>query len=168
MGDQRGEQFVHQRHKPTSQGGARELIVACPQLRSNINVARIVRAATCSGVQRMIVAGNPKIDPKVARNGLDQIEIERRRSLAPVLSQFRAEGVPIVGLERTTNSTLLSEFQFPRHCVLLVGHERLGISEELLGLVDHVVEIPVFGLPYSFNVATATAMALYEYCRQHG
>ena len=26
--------------------------------------------------------------------------------------------------------------------------------------------IPVFGLPYSYNVATATAMALYEYCRQ--
>jgi tRNA G18 (ribose-2'-O)-methylase SpoU len=24
----------------------------------------------------------------------------------------------------------------------------------------------VFGLPYSHNVATATAMAMYEYCRQ--
>jgi len=29
-----------------------------------------------------------------------------------------------------------------------------------------VIEIPVFGLPYSYNVATATALALYEYCRQ--
>jgi tRNA G18 (ribose-2'-O)-methylase SpoU len=30
-----------------------------------------------------------------------------------------------------------------------------------------VVEIPVYGLPYSYNVATATAMALYEFCRQY-
>jgi hypothetical protein len=88
------DQFVHQRHKPTSEGGARELILACPPLRSNINVARIVRAATCSGVQRMIVSGNPKIDPKVARDGLEHIEIENRRSLLPVLKQFRADGVP--------------------------------------------------------------------------
>ena len=28
------------------------------------------------------------------------------------------------------------------------------------------VEIPVWGLPYAYNVANATAMALYEYCRQ--
>ncbi|MEM1304885.1 MAG: TrmH family RNA methyltransferase, partial [Planctomycetota bacterium] len=25
---------------------------------------------------------------------------------------------------------------------------------------------PVWGLPHSYNVATATCMALYEYCRQ--
>jgi tRNA G18 (ribose-2'-O)-methylase SpoU len=30
-----------------------------------------------------------------------------------------------------------------------------------------VVEIPVYGLPYSFNAATATSMAIYEYCRQY-
>jgi len=36
----------------------------------------------------------------------------------------------------------------------------------LLELMDEVVEIPVYGLPMSYNVATATAMAVYEYCRQ--
>ena len=34
-------------------------------------------------------------------------------------------------------------------------------------MLDDVVEIPVWGMPYSYNVATATAMALYEYCRQY-
>ena len=36
----------------------------------------------------------------------------------------------------------------------------------VLRMLDDVVEIPVYGLPHSYNVATATAMALYEYCRQ--
>ena len=43
------------------------------------------------------------------------------------------------------------------------GAEQLGID---MG-EDDVVEIPVYGLPHAYNVATATAMALYEYCRQY-
>ena len=34
-------------------------------------------------------------------------------------------------------------------------------------LLDQTVEIPVYGLPYAHNAATATAMALYEFCRQY-
>ena len=37
----------------------------------------------------------------------------------------------------------------------------------MLRLLDHAVEIPVYGLPYAHNAATAAAMALYEYCRQY-
>ena len=48
----------------------------------------------------------------------------------------------------------------------MIGNERTGLTEELLAQLDDVVEIPVWGLPYSYNVATATAMTLYEYCRQ--
>jgi tRNA G18 (ribose-2'-O)-methylase SpoU len=47
-----------------------------------------------------------------------------------------------------------------------LGHERDGLNPDVLRLLDHVVEIPVYGLPFSHNVATAAAMALYEYCRQ--
>ena len=48
----------------------------------------------------------------------------------------------------------------------MIGNERLGLTDEELSLIDHVCEIPVYGLPYSYNVHTATAMALYEYCKQ--
>ena len=49
----------------------------------------------------------------------------------------------------------------------MIGNERAGLAEDELALMDDCVEIPVWGLPYSYNVATATAMALYEYCRQY-
>jgi tRNA G18 (ribose-2'-O)-methylase SpoU len=47
-----------------------------------------------------------------------------------------------------------------------VGNERTGLTEDILKIMDDVVEIPVYGLPHSFNAATAASMALYEYCRQ--
>jgi tRNA G18 (ribose-2'-O)-methylase SpoU len=48
----------------------------------------------------------------------------------------------------------------------VIGNERLGVEDEVLRMLDRTVEIPVYGLPYAHNAATATAMALYEYCRQ--
>ncbi len=136
-------------------------------MRSNVNLSRIVRVASCCGVPKLIACGNAKVDPKIARDGIEQVEIVRRRSLLPVLKELRGEGYCLVGLEQTSNSTSLYEFMFPRKAVLVVGHERTGIAEDILAMLDEVVEIPVYGLPYSFNVATSVAMSLYEYCRQY-
>jgi tRNA G18 (ribose-2'-O)-methylase SpoU len=162
-------EFEHQRHKPPlSLAGARQLVLACPPMRSNVNLSRIVRAAGCCGVGRMIVCGKPKIDRKIARDAMDRVQVDFRRSLPPVLRRLKAEGYELVGLEQTSGSQCLYDFRFRPRTVLVIGHERLGITEDVLKLLNHVVEIPVYGLPHSYNAATAAAMALYEYCRQHG
>ncbi|QDU95766.1 TrmH family RNA methyltransferase [Lignipirellula cremea] len=160
-------EFEHLRHKPLSPlERPREILVACPVLRSNINLSRVVRLASCCGVTRMIVCGSAKIDPKIARDGAEQVFIERRNSLPPVLKKYKAEGYTLVGLEQTTSSQNLHHFSYERKTILVLGHERTGLTDDVLSLLDATVEIPVWGLPFSYNVATAAAMALYEYCRQ--
>jgi tRNA G18 (ribose-2'-O)-methylase SpoU len=160
--------FHHLRHKPPVElARPREIVLACPPMRSNVNLSHMVRTAGCCGVPKMIVCGPAKIDAKIARDGAEQVALEAHRTLAPVLRRLKEEVYSLVGLEQTTNSVSLYNFSFPRRCVLIVGHEREGLTEDLLALLDHAVEIPVYGLPYSYNVATAAAMALYEYCRQY-
>ena len=160
--------FIHQRHKPPSEVlQPRELIVACSPMRSNVNLSRIVRAAACCGVQTLVACGNPKIDPKIARDGMHEIDLLIKRSLPPVLKEFQKQGYRLVGLEQTTNSHNMHTYTFPERTVLVIGNERKGITEEVLALLDDVVEIPVYGKPFSYNAATATCMALYEYCRQY-
>ena len=144
----------------------REIVLVCPQFKSNVNLSRIVRLASCCAVNRIIVAGTNKIDPKIARDGVDSITLERRRSLPPVLKRLKEGGFHLVGLEQTTESHSLHEFQFHRRTALVIGHERNGIVDEELHLLDQAIEIPVYGMPYSYNVVTATTMAMYEYCRQ--
>jgi tRNA G18 (ribose-2'-O)-methylase SpoU len=159
--------FVHQRHKPVQKlERPRELIVACAPLRSNVNLSRIVRVASCAGLERVIACGTAKVIGKIARDGADTIRVEVHRTLAPVLEDLKRDGYQLVGLEQTTGSESLHTFRFDRQTVLVVGNERTGLTDDVLMLLDHAVEIPVYGLPYSYNVATATAMALYEYCRQ--
>jgi tRNA G18 (ribose-2'-O)-methylase SpoU len=117
-------------------------------------------------VTRLIACGNAKIDRTIARDGADQVRIEVHRTLPPVLKELKSDGYVLVGLEQTTNSQNLHKYHFGRRTALVIGNERLGLTEEELTLVDVVVEIPVWGLPYAYNVANATAMVLYEYCKQ--
>lgn len=167
MQDDGGEQFEHLRHKPPRElSQPRELLVVCAPLRSNINLSRIVRTASCCGLTRVICTGHARLDRKIARDGADAIAIEVHRTLPPVLAALRREGYRLVGLEQTTGSRDLHAYQFSRRTALVLGNERTGLTPELLALLDDAVEIPVWGLPYSYNVATAAAMALYEYCRQ--
>ena len=149
--------FEHQRHKPpTELSRPREIVVAMPPMRSNVNLSRIVRAAGVCGIHRVIACGAAKVDPKIARDGAESVCLETPRTLAPVLKKLRGEGFRLVGLEQATNSHSLYEFQFARRTVLVIGHERTGLTEDLLSLLDEVVEIPVYGMPYSHNAATVS------------
>ncbi|MCK4509428.1 MAG: RNA methyltransferase [Desulfuromonadales bacterium] len=160
-------QFEHQRHKDGSAlNRARELIVACAPMRSNINISSVARTASACAVERLILTGNATLISKIARDGAEELEVSIHRSLAPVLRKLRSDGYRLVGLEQTTNSTSMHSYTFARRTVLVVGNERTGLTPEILELLDDVVEIPVYGLPHSFNAATAASMALYEYCRQ--
>jgi tRNA G18 (ribose-2'-O)-methylase SpoU len=159
--------FQHQRHKPPAPlDRPRELVLACAPLRSHVNLSHIIRLAGCCGVERVIACGNARVIGKIARDGADTVKLEVHRTLAPVLAELRVEGYQVVGLEQTSGSESLPAFSFQRKTVLAIGNERLGLTDEELRQCDRVAEIPVFGLPYAYNVASAAAMALYEYCRQ--
>jgi len=159
--------FEHQRHKPPrTLAQPRELVVVCAPMRSNVNISRIARAASCCGLKRILCTGPVKLDRRIARDGADTLRIEIHRTLPPVLAELRELGYRLVGLEQSTNSHDLHHYSFEQQTALVIGNERSGLTAELLVLLDDVVEIPVWGKPFSYNVATATAMTLYEYCRQ--
>lgn len=160
--------FEHIRHKPPTQlSRQRGLILVSAPLRSNVNLSRMVRLAGCAGIEQIMHCGNGKIDREIARDAADVVKISSPRSLPPVVERLKQEGFHCVGLEQTTNSTSLYEFQFQYRTALIIGAEREGLAQDVLDLLDAVVEIPVYGLPASYNVVTATTMAVYEYCKQH-
>ncbi|SMC89992.1 SpoU rRNA Methylase family protein [Desulfocicer vacuolatum DSM 3385] len=159
--------FVHQRHKsPTHLTRPRELIVACVPMRSNVNISQIARTASACAVEKMIICGNASLISKIARDATSELSVSTHRSLAPVLKKLKQNGYRLVGIEQTSNSHNIHDFSFHRRTVLVIGNERLGINDEILNQLDDVIEIPVWGMPHSYNAASAANMALYEYCRQ--
>ncbi len=158
---------LHLRHKPPETlERPRELVVVCAPLHSNINLSRIVRSCGCCGISKVIGCGSARIIEKIARDGAETVVVETHRTLAPVLKKLRAAGYCLVGLEQASTSERLYDYRFERRSALILGSERQGLKDNFLASLDDIVEIPVYGLPYSHNVATAAAMAMYEYCRQ--
>jgi len=159
--------FEHLRHKPPEQlATPRELIVACPPMRSHVNLSHIVRTCGCFGVTRVIACGAARLHDRIARDGAESVDLEVHRSLPPILDRLRSEGYEIVGLEQTTQSASLFGFSFVPRTVLVVGNERTGLEEDVLAKLDRVAEIPMYGLPHSLNAATSASIAIYEYCRR--
>jgi len=91
--------FEHIRHKPPERPARpRELIVACPPMRSHVNLSHIVRTCGCFGVTRVIACGAARLHERIARDGAVSVSLEIHSSLPPVLVRFRDEGFEIVGL----------------------------------------------------------------------
>lgn len=159
--------FEHQRHKPGSTLiRPRELVVACAPMRSNVNISSIARTASACAIERLVLTGNANLIAKIARDGVSELPVSTHRSLGPVLRKLRTDGYRLVGLEQTTNSINIHNYHFQRRTALVIGNERTGITPDILEILDDAVEIPVYGLPHSFNAATAASISIYEYCRQ--
>ncbi|HBE89665.1 MAG: hypothetical protein A3G57_04005 [Candidatus Andersenbacteria bacterium RIFCSPLOWO2_12_FULL_45_8] len=89
----------------------------------------------------------------------------------PTVTQLKEESHQIICLEQTKESVPYhqvpaSDYRLP--ITLIIGHERLGIREELINLADLTIEIPILGLGNSHNVATACGIVLYHILAKTG
>lgn len=65
----------------------------------------------------------------------------------------------LVGVEITEDAIDLPSFRHPRCAAYVVGPERGGLSDAMLGRCDHVVKIPT---RFSINVGLASALVMYD------
>ena len=78
----------------------------------------------------------------------------------------REDGYVVVGLELADAAVPLHQLSASGDIALAVGHEDHGLSPAMLAACDAVAFLPQLGRVGSLNVATATAIALYELRRQ--
>lgn len=86
--------------------------------------------------------------------------------VAKYLQEKKEQGYTLCGLEQTTTSATLGEYEFPEKCVLLLGKERQGVPADLLQMLDVTIEIPQYGITRSLNVHVSGAICIYEYTKQ--
>jgi tRNA (guanosine-2'-O-)-methyltransferase len=79
------------------------------------------------------------------------------------LERQRAGGTRIVGVELADEAIRLADLPAARErTVMVLGHERDGIPDEAMELLDVAVEIPMVGWGASLNVAVAGSLVLYR------
>jgi tRNA (guanosine-2'-O-)-methyltransferase len=135
------------------------------------NLGSIARTAAAMRVERAWLVG-PAVDvrsPKVQKTALGSDRLLRwdaHPRPAAALAAARDDGYRLIGVELGTGSVPLFELDLAGDVCLVVGHEEHGLSKAALATCDRVGFVPLLGRVGSLNVATATALALYEARRQ--
>lgn len=132
------------------------------------NVGAILRTADAARVDGVIVCGGTDLhNPNVVRASLGTLftvpvaEATAREAIA----WLRSHNVQIVA---TTPAAAVryTAARLTGPVAVVMGSEAYGLSAEWLEAADMQVVIPMFGQADSLNLATATALLLYEVVRQ--
>lgn len=149
----------------------RPVRVLLDNVRSLYNVGSIFRTSDAAGVEKIYLCGITGKPPraeihKAALGAEKSVPWEYFKNPIAIVQQLKAEGHRIVILEHTDEPQLYhqSKYQFP--LCLVVGHEIAGVSDEVVALADLAIEIPMFGIKQSLNVAVAYGIAIYEIVKQ--
>ena len=79
-----------------------------------------------------------------------------------LVATLKTEGFSVVALEQSDSSVDYKDVEIGEKILFVVGNEVKGMSKELLGLADTVVEIPMKGEKESLNVSVAFGVALFR------
>ena len=135
------------------------------------NVGSILRTAAAMRVDDVWICGQtagPELGAtKKTALGSERFltfhEVERTEVAVAAAS---AAGYRVIGVELAEGAEPIHEVDLTGDVCLVVGHEERGLSKVALEALDGIAYIPQLGRIGSLNVATATAIALYEARRQ--
>ncbi len=154
-------------HRSWRQHTSRRIALVLDGVGTPVNVGAIVRSAAAFGVDRLWCAGSSALPTsagaaKVALGTDRYVAWAATPTVDEAIAAARAAGFLIVGLELGDDAVPLHSRAWPDAVCLMVGHEDHGLSKGALAACDAVAYIPQVGRVGSLNVATATAIALYE------
>ncbi|MDX1631416.1 MAG: TrmH family RNA methyltransferase [Thermoanaerobaculia bacterium] len=141
--------------------------VAVENWKHDPNIGALVRNANAFLARAVHIVGKRRWN----RRGAMMTEVYQHVRKHPDFSAFRQwaeeEDLPVIGIDNLPGSRPLPTTELPRACVLLFGQEGPGLSREARELVEVVLSIPQFGSTRSINSGAASAVAMYEWCRQY-
>ena len=143
------------------------IVLIAHNIRSLWNIGSFFRTADAFGVSHIHLTGYTAEPPrteisKTALGAEAWISWSKTEDPMQVIKTRREEGYEIVALELSTGSIPLTDFHSKKPVCLIVGHEILGVPDDLLQAADATVSIPMIGKKESLNVSVALGIALYR------
>lgn len=149
-----------------------KVVVVLDNIRSGLNTGSIFRTADGFGIERLILCGITPAPPhkeihKTAIGAHETVDWSYESNVNDAILSLKQQGYRIVGIEQTTESTRLKEFQFNsgHKWAIVMGNEVEGLSDEILDLLDASIEIEQYGTKHSLNVAVCTGIVLWKVCK---
>jgi len=133
------------------------------------NIGAILRTADAAGISGIIIC-DPLTDlynPNTIRASLGCVFTQSIALCSSVeaIGWLKKKGIQIIATHlRASKPYFQIDFTLPS--AIVMGTEATGITETWIDTADDTVIIPMRGIADSLNVSTASAIMLFEACRQ--
>jgi tRNA G18 (ribose-2'-O)-methylase SpoU len=168
------QELLDRRLDPAEVPGVRRhpVVGVLENIRSMYNIGSCFRTADAMLLERLVLTGYTSTPPrkeilKTALGATETVPWQHEESTIDAIETLRAEGYRIYALELTDSSTPIDRIDamdFPAAIVL--GNELNGVSQDVLDHCDQAIEIPMYGVKHSLNVAVAFGVAAWECVRR--
>lgn len=148
------------------------LVLMLDHIQDPHNFGAIIRNANGFGIKHIIIPKNRacEVTPtvlKISSGAFTEIKIIRVGSLFDTLKELQKNGFWIYSSTLDDKATKLNKTKFATPTCLIVGNEESGVSHTLIKHSDALVYIEQKGTVQSLNVASATAVLLYEATKEN-
>ena len=156
---------------PLAAAGRRPFYGLLDDVRSVWNVGSMFRTADAVRLGGLYLCGLTATPPrpdmeKTALGATLTVPWDYWENAADAVRHLQARGVAVLALEQAPGAVPLDDCRFPFPLCFVVGHEKRGVSPEVLALADGVVEIPMAGAKQSLNVAVSFGVLAFAVQRR--
>ncbi len=137
------------------------------------NIGAVFRLADAVAAEKVILCAGSETPPntRIKRASINTTEwvdwqyfADAKAAIKDLRSKIKDLQVVAVELDKRAVPYDKVEYKFP--IALVVGHETDGVSEEVLKMADHIVELPMYGVNISLNVMVSLGIVLYEVIKE--
>lgn len=146
------------------------LVLVLHELKLPQNVGAILRSAEAAGVSEVYPTKETAdpFNPRSIRGSsgsVFRLPIHPSASASDIIGLLKGRGVRLIAATQT-GARFHDQVNWARPSALVVGSEGAGFGANDLSLFDETIRIPMAGSVESLNVASATAVCLFEAARQ--
>jgi TrmH family RNA methyltransferase len=132
------------------------------------NIGTLIRSADAAGAGVLCAPNSADpFAPKAVRASAGSVFnappiLLKENSTSAIIAALQNGSTPII--TATANSEISCfDFNWPQKCVLVLGHETRGVSDEWESAATTRIKIPMYGKAESLNVAMAGTLLLYAW-----
>ncbi|MBC9811855.1 RNA methyltransferase [Crocinitomicaceae bacterium CZZ-1] len=143
------------------------LTVVLENIYQEHNASAVLRTCESFGVQSLHIIEKDckyQVQRDIARGAgrwVDMYNYNDENPTITCLQQLKSKGYRILATTPHENDCTIDTVSIDKPMALVFGTEGDGISQDVIGLADEFVKIPMYGFTESFNISVSAAISMY-------
>lgn len=136
------------------------------------NIGAVFRLADAVAAEKVILCAGSETPPnsrikKASINTTEWVDWQYYPTAEEAIEDLRLKikDLQVISVELDKRAVPYAEVEYNFPVAIVVGHETDGVSEGVMKMSDHIVELPMYGVNISLNVMVSLGIVLYEVVR---